>query len=692
MLFPKTISELNNQYDNIEFVNIAYRPEPERATGGPNGVVKTVQECFGIKYKGFMQRYIYEPKNIVLPENYIKFFKENKIGTMTKKLVEAEYYMTNCLYKNLPIKNFQGTKNQYIFICHDIGSAVGAYRIGCPYYLVYHQQGSFVHERESFGETLSDIEKDIMNTYENIAFQNAQKIFFPSLGAQKSFCETTSIKYTTSNFAKEPLYNTVTDFPVDIAGAKVFLQQHGLSRITEEKENNIVFMSIGDYSKNKGIDRVPEVISKIASKTNKSITWIVVGSKHKSGIYESLVADQDNNKFNFKTLFIPNRLEHSLAMGILYYCDYFIMLQRHSIFDFSTLEAMKMGKKIILSAVGGNLEFNKENNVFLLHDTMLTDENISNILSYKENNSLHVFNKYFSPQNFMQAYSRLYDDAIEKFIGERYIDPSEFIYDNELQELLQGKEVVICGPGKSLRELNFDKYPHAVFIALNSAALEDRRFHIHIMQDNPPDINMLLKYCSKNMKRLYGIINNKRNSHMIINFDYLKEINIPFTTYQLSNFIFDTRFDSLNIDNNKHIIEDMGGVLFSAMQLCAMMHVKKIYFSGIDFSTDNIHGKNKNKYNMDSINNFSFCLESLSKYGIDFEILSTYSQAVACAVNKYSSSKYFVNPDSISKSAILDSKNMNKNNTHAKYKKIKKLIRDPKLFFIDMLKNLLKNS
>lgn len=693
MFFVKTISELSTIYDNIEFVNIAYRPEPNRAAGGPNGVVKTLQECLGINYKGFMQRYVYEPAHIQLPDTYIKFFKDNSLGTMTKKLIEAEYYVMHELYKKLPIKLFQSLTTQYIFICHDIGSAVGAYRIGCPYYLIYHQQGSFVHERESFGESLSDIEKSIIYTYENIAFLNAQKVFFPSLGAKKSFYETSKIKFDNINFSKKPLYNTVTDFFVDIESAKKFLIQHGLKNITDKKSNNdsIIFISIGDYSKNKGIDRVPSVISKIASNTSKQIIWIVIGSKHKSGIYESLVTNQENNIFNFKTLFIPNRLKHSLAMGILYHCDYFIMLQRHSIFDFSTLEAMKMGKKIILSSSGGNIEFNKEDNIFLLESDNIDKKNIDKITSCEYSNNINIFNKYFSPQNFIHQYAYLYNDALNTFIGEIKINSSEFIHDSNLKKLLENNEVIICGAGKSLSELNFEKYKNAIFLALNSAGAENRKFHIHIMQDNPPDINLMIKYCSKDMIRVYGIINNKRNSHMSIDFDYLKSTNTSFTTYQLSNFIFDARFDTLNINNNNYIIEDMRGVLFSALQICAMMKVKKISFAGIDFSTENIQGKNKNMYNMDTLNNFDFCLYTLSNYGIKFDLLHTYSNDIAYIVNKYSDSKFFVNQEKIAKSAIKDSKQKKVQSIQlSKNKKIRKLITKPKLFFVDMVKNILK--
>jgi len=45
-----------------------------------------------------------------------------------------------------------------------------------------------------------------------------------------------------------------------------------------------------------------------------------------------------------------------------------MMLQRISIFDLATLEVMNKEKAIVLSAVGGNIEFNKENNIILFNN------------------------------------------------------------------------------------------------------------------------------------------------------------------------------------------------------------------------------------------------------------------------------------------------------------------------------------
>ena len=101
MFLPCTINKIkdDNKLIDIQFINVAYRPEPPKeATGGPNGVLKIQKEVIGDRYRGFYQRYIFEPPKLTLPNEYSDFFKKYKIGKMTKKLIEVEYYFQYILY------------------------------------------------------------------------------------------------------------------------------------------------------------------------------------------------------------------------------------------------------------------------------------------------------------------------------------------------------------------------------------------------------------------------------------------------------------------------------------------------------------------------------------------------------------------------------------------------------------------
>ncbi len=52
----------------------------------------------------------------------------------------------------------------------------------------------------------------------------------------------------------------------------------------------------------------------------------------------------------------------------------YLMLQRVSIFDFSTLESMYCGNAVILSKIPGNIEYSRDENILLLDNKTSDDE------------------------------------------------------------------------------------------------------------------------------------------------------------------------------------------------------------------------------------------------------------------------------------------------------------------------------
>lgn len=700
MFLPCTINKIkdDNKLIDIQFINVAYRPEPPKeATGGPNGVLKIQKEVIGDRYRGFYQRYIFEPPKLTLPNEYSDFFKKYKIGTMTKKLIEAEYYFQYILYNELPIKKYVSLNKKYIFICHDIGSAVGAYRLGFSYILIYHQQGAFIHERTSFGENLSVIEKTIMNKYEEIAFKNAEKVYFPSIGAKESFLNTTVINNKDIiNFSDEPLYNTVNDFKIDAKSADKFFIDNGYSDILDcnKRLNYLIFISIGDYTQNKGIDRCPHILNLIANKTNKKILWIVIGSKHKSGIYEQLLKEYKNDKYNFNAIFIPVRLEHSLAMGILEKSDYLLMLQRFSIFDFSTLEAMKLNKNLILSNCGGNLEFNKEDNVIIINPDNIEEKDIIKIIQKRQFNNNLIFNKYFSKQIFLSRYQKIYDYFINNYIKDinKNISNDDLQNDLELDGMIRNKEIIIIGPGFSASQFNINKYKDHVLIALNSALKLNIPFNIHFMQDQPNPVSLYDIYLKRNVKRVYGKINRPITENLSIDFNMLDSKKINYTKYNLSNTIFDPRYEKFDFNCKQHVVFDMYGILFSAIQIIGACKPKSIKFIGIDFSEQNVNGANPNKYNNSVYGSFEICCKNLCYSKIEISIIATTSQEILNIVNKYSTKKSYNLIENYTNKKNIQQKKNNINNTKEKnkifnnslYRKTRKLFLHPIKFFKDI--------
>lgn len=640
MFLPKTINELSNNNNvnlfDIQFINVAYRPEPVGTpTGGANGVLKVLQQNIGTLYRGFIQRYYYEPKKIDLGKHADIYIKKYKLGTMTKKLIEADLFVQISLANRVPTA-FIDNNRQFFFVCHDIGSAVGAYNAGFPYILIYHQQGAFYYERESFGECLNEQEKLIINKYENIAFNNAIRVYFPSKGASDSFKNTTKNNLNFSNFSETPLYNTVPEININEIGKLKLIKKYNLTKYIIDRSKYLIFISIGDYSFNKGLDQIPDLLNFISAHTSKRIMWIACGSKHKSGIFEKI--EQHCQKLNsFDYCLIPVREDHDSIMGLLDESDIFIMLQRLAIFDFSTLEAMSLNKKIVLSKIGGNLDFGKENNIIYYDaETDNKSEVTSCILSKKPPKNKFVFDKYFSKNNFINSYCKLYDDIIRKNILKTCsYNICDFTQSDNLRELIFDKDVMIVGAGSSLKYADIDFNNYTV-IGMNSALKYLSKIDIHICQDQPPQELLDLYLTKKDVLRLYGIITRPATKILTLDTDLFKSAGINVINYTLSTTVYDPRVDDLNIIRKTKIIYDMYSVLFSALQIVSLLNPKSISLAGVDFSTVNIDGKNPNKYNSHIEENLTYIIRYLSDNKIKINTVITTSSYIHRLIEQYS--------------------------------------------------------
>lgn len=626
--------------DEVIFINIAYRPKPQgTAQGGPNGVLLLKENLLGKHYRGFALKYFYEPQDLELPDNLKNWIRNSSIGTISKKLIEAHYYVQHILFKEL--KKTHGDKIIHL-LCHDIGSAAGANLAGLPYTLIYHQQGAFIHERKSFGENLSPTEEHLINTFEKIAFEGAEDIYFPSNGAKDAFLQTTTLDSPQKlRYGSFPLYNSVVDFPISTNAVEFFFTSMGYGHLLDQSKRNnyVIYITIGDYTPNKGIDRCPKLLASLAKTTSKKILWIVLGSKHKSKIHENLVKEKPT--FPFECILVPNRQAHELTMGLIKFSDWFLMLQRYSIFDFSTLEAFKLGKAVILSPIGGNLEFNVCNNV-LFYDPQTEESNQVKLIEkasveeYGLKNKA-AFSNTFSPAQFKQQYIKIYNKFIDKSLPAAI--PFGFDEKNaaRIKKLLKGKQVIICGPGSSLKQLSLNDYEGKMLIALNSALLHEIPFAIHIMQDEPSDPTFWDTYIDKkNIVRIYGTIQRPASKNLSINFKYLEEQNIEFNRYYLSQTVFDADHDILEFDLSQSLVHDLKGVLFSALQIATWAETASIELAGIDFSATNFNDAiNPNIYNNQTLDNLKIITPLIQKK-LPFKALHSDSADVKNIINKES--------------------------------------------------------
>ncbi len=376
-------SETINKVERIRFLSGGFNAEKEeKGGGGPIGVICMQKKILGEYYKNVKLEYPYYNSNSEY-ENPI-----NRFPYMTGAIQEAY--------------NIASSSSETIYVVNDIFSAFGVYCAGKPYVVIFHAQGDVVNEMLLWGEKLTDIEKELIQQIEIVTVENAVKVLFPSKGAEYYFNRCFKNKI---NFKKgTPMYNTVTDIP---------LPEH-IEGI-EKKDDIVTFLSIGQMTKLKGMDLVPDFLGYYYEKTKKKIRWIVVaGGVLKEEVDKKMNILIQKSGGDVEYINIYNSIPHSQIFYLFSISDVYLLLHRVSIFDFATLEAMVTGKGIILSDILGNKEFNIANNILLVNDKTT----IEDIETYINDNKMYgelnkrVYDETFSINQFKEMYDRFLKDFI----------------------------------------------------------------------------------------------------------------------------------------------------------------------------------------------------------------------------------------------------------------------------------------
>lgn len=135
-----------------------------------------------------------------------------------------------------------------------------------------------------------------------------------------------------------------------LAADKSFLSE--LEEITEGTD--VIFASATFLYKNKGVERIPEILANFKKQTNLQIKWILIGS----GEMEEEVRKSIEEHLDEKDYFwYKKRFDNQDNVFALFSkADFYIMMHKVSVFDLSTLQAMAYECIPVLSKVGGNLE------------------------------------------------------------------------------------------------------------------------------------------------------------------------------------------------------------------------------------------------------------------------------------------------------------------------------------------------
>lgn len=292
-----------------------------------------------------------------------------------------------------------------VYITHDYTTGFGLALLGKKFVYVSHLQGPRVEEKLNYGEKFTELDRRIIKFCERYVFKKAMYVCFPSEGAKNYYF---SSKYKSLNLRHSKigpiLYNTVYATPLP----------YPMDDILRDRDT-LTFISIGALTSAKGIDQLPSFFDEYMNFHQGKVRWIIVGN---GPLYE-ILQKKFRSLLDRHSCLSINFIESCSYQQIRYLMDIsdiYIMFHRISIFDLATLEAMRDGKCVVLSNVGGNPEFNQIDNI-ILHDgdNKETAKKLhqANIDELKSKNK-RAYEEYFSNNVFIKSYHRVIDDLLSE--------------------------------------------------------------------------------------------------------------------------------------------------------------------------------------------------------------------------------------------------------------------------------------
>lgn len=470
-LLKKRHMKHNERIDTIH--SLTYREFcPNGGKGGGSAVLSCQKILLGDAYRQFKLKYSFEEDNFYRD-------KSNELWD----LWAAAYFAYNKAIK----------ERNTAYITHDYGTAFGLYLAGKKYILVSHIQGARVEEKKNFGEVFTEYSAKIIKYCEKKAMENAERLCFPSYGA---YIYLTESEYTTVDFNKVKLgpvlYNTLYIQPTMQSVEKIPL-----------KSEFLTILSVGQMTVAKGMDQALSFISNLVQRTNKKIRWVLVGQGPLLPEIIKKCAElmRKNKNFIFSHVGSCSYPQMQYLQNI---CDVYLMLQRISIFDLATLEAMIKGKCVILSNVGGNREFNIENNIIIFDGDY--DKAIEKLLSTNLSEigkiNRKVYDKYFSNKCFTNSYHNAIDILANAEPVNQYIDVS--FYEKTIETMQ--KEV------KDLKNQfsNMNNYEGKLKDINKVPRTEKNVVHVQKVKENQQE---------KSITNLYDVIEKRWRHYEIITYE-----------------------------------------------------------------------------------------------------------------------------------------------------------------------------
>ena len=374
----------------MQVISVVYGPNLGRYGGGSLGVNALIE--YWNNRHNIIHNCICEFETKTIGSRlYEKFFLKGK-----KRKLRKPYHF-NRFIKNILNKYDEDS----IFICQNIAAAYGLIKNGRKVVLIYHGQGSPIYEARGFGATFTEDEELREKEYESVAFGKSILVGFPSIGARDAYLETSSFGLDFRAKVKgksEIVYNCCNDI-------NVVEPRPELKKLIKKSAGKKVILTVSTLNDQKGVDLIPEKLSTIKN-FKRDYCWLLCGTS--GNLKDNILQQIDRLGLQDNFIHVDYKVSQG-EIGFLYTISSFYMMHhRVSIFDLATLEAMSFGLIPMLSAVGGNLEVNKQENIIFMEggkSVQVPDtESEINRLSLLNK---QVVNKYFSAKAFLEGYMRL---------------------------------------------------------------------------------------------------------------------------------------------------------------------------------------------------------------------------------------------------------------------------------------------
>lgn len=548
-----------------------------RKQGSFYDVLNRQQKFLGKRYKNIPIRYLDLPDKITYSKDFLKTIKP--LSGKVRIVLQATYFIQN----HPQIRKDLANGIAPVLICHDIGTAYGAFLMGLKYVLVYHQRGSILHEMREAGLDSTEEESSLLTKVEKRVLENAEKVYFPNDNAKELLQNTSDSAQNSKKikYSEEVLYHTISKYSQDSIDYNL-LSKQGVSQLDKEGE---VFFSYGKFNDENGMEKIPQFLNEYVKQSGKKVTWIVVGSAGAYDYLDELKAQM--HTWNFECMFLEKKIGRATLLTLLDYCNYYIMLHHHTVFDEIVLEAMQVGKPLILSDVLGNLDYNVCDNVVYVTENI--EESVQQVLKKDYKKWGEANQRAFQERFSQDAFTKRYKFVIDALLRENGFT-EEIHSEYNLHTLAKwknkfvGKCAVICGAGGSLEDYKGDM--EAVHIALNQALFSKHiSFDLAFIQNAPQNQpEMMEEYKAYSCTKFYGVITNPRLRKPDLCKEFLEvqnEENI--VSYELAPAYFDRYMDDISFELDKNYVLDAQSIVFSAIQFAVFSGFKEIVLYGIDF-------------------------------------------------------------------------------------------------------------